>query len=233
MEKKWRVVLVEDHSLLRAGLRALLAQESDLEIIAEADNGRDGIRLAAQLAPDLMIMDLTMPGCSGLEALIDIKRRSPEIRVLVLTVHNDDEYVHASLKAGANGYLLKCATHDELRIAVRTVLAGKIYLSADVSELVVSRYVGGNQKAEQTHWNLLTHRERQVLQLVAEGRTNKHIAKYYSLSVKTVEKHRANIMKKLDMHNVAALTTFAMNHGLVQGDPIRPGTGGHLTVLQG
>lgn len=219
MKKKWRVILIEDHILLRAGLRALLSREPDIdiEVIGEADNGRDGVRLVAQLAPDLVITDLTMPGCNGLEAIIDIKRRCPDVYVLVLTIHKLDEYIHASLRAGANGYILKGATHEELGIAVRTVLAGKTYLSPDISAEVISRFLGDGQKPTRRAWEVLTHRERQVLQLVAEGHGNKYIAEYFCLSVKTVDKHRSNIIRKLDIHHVAGLTKFAIDHGLVQG----------------
>jgi DNA-binding NarL/FixJ family response regulator len=218
MQKKWRVVLVEDHILLRAGLRALLSQDPDIEVVGEADNGRDAIRLIGQLAPHLVLTDLSMPGCNGLEATVDIKRRYPDVKVLVLTIHKADEYIHASLKAGADGYILKVATHDELRIAIRTVLAGKIYLSPDIAEEVIGRYLGGHEKAAaKTTLDTLTHRERQVLQLVAEGHSNKYIASYLCLSVKTVDKHRGNLMKKLDVHNVAGLTTFAVSKGLVSG----------------
>src|SRR5690349_2243482 len=133
MDNKHRILIVEDHTLLRDGLRALLAKEPDLEIAGEADNGRDAVRMAATLAPDLVLMDLTMPGTGGIEAMTEIKRRDPEIKILVLTLHRAEEYIHQSLKAGANGYILKDATHDELCVAIRSVLNGKTYLSPDIS----------------------------------------------------------------------------------------------------
>jgi DNA-binding NarL/FixJ family response regulator len=219
MDGKRRILIVEDHSLLRAGLRALLAQESDLEIAGEADNGRDAIRLVSTLAPDLVLMDLTMPGANGIEAIAEIKRRNPEIKVLVLTLHRAEEYIHQSLKAGADGYILKDATHDELRVAIRSVLNGKTYLSPDISNMVISGYLGSGKGADvYCAWETVTHRERQVLKLVAEGRSNKSIAVYLCLSVKTVEKHRSNLMKKLNLHNASTLTAFAIARGLVVSD---------------
>jgi len=219
MDNKHRILIVEDHTLLRDGLRALLAREPDLEVAGEADNGRDAIRLVATLAPDLVLMDLTMPGTGGIEAMTEIKRRNPEIKILVLTLHRAEEYIHQSLKAGANGYILKDATHDELCVAIRSVLNGKTYLSPDISNMVISGYLGSGKGAgSSSAWETVTHRERQVLKLVAEGRPNKSIAGYLCLSVKTVEKHRSNLMKKLDLHNASMLTAFAIAKGLVVSD---------------
>jgi DNA-binding NarL/FixJ family response regulator len=217
MDDKHRVLIAEDHTLLRAGLRALLLQDPTLEIVGEADNGRDAIRAIAALKPHLVLMDLSMPGMNGIEAITDIKRRYPETRVLVLTIHKTDEYIHESLRAGADGYILKDATHDELRVAIRSVLNGKIYLSPDISSNVINGYLGsakidGNIASP---WDTLTHREREVLKLVAEGHPNKYIAEYLCLSIKTVEKHRSNLMKKLDLHNASTLTAYAIEKGLV------------------
>ena len=161
-------------------------------------------------------MDLTMPGTNGIEAIAEIKRRHPEVKILVLTLHRAEEYVHQSLKAGADGYILKDATHDELRVAIRSVLKGKTYLSPDISNKVISGYLGnGKGTGVSSPWDSVTHRERQVLKLVAEGRPNKSIAEYLCLSVKTVEKHRSNLMKKLDLHNASMLTSFAISKGLL------------------
>ena len=216
MNGKRRILIVEDNTLLRAGLRALLAQEPDIEIAGEADNGRDALRLISTLAPDLVLMDLTMPGTNGIEAIAEIKRCNRHIKILVLTLHRAEEYIHQSLKAGADGYILKDVTHDELRVAIRSVLNGKTYLSPDISSMVISGYLGSGKNAGVTSaWETVTHRERQVLKLVAEGRPNKSIAGYLSLSVKTVEKHRSNLMKKLDLHNASMLTAFAIAKGLV------------------
>ncbi|HZV54741.1 MAG TPA: response regulator transcription factor [Rhodocyclaceae bacterium] len=217
MADKQRVLIVEDHTLLRAGLRALLSEDPRLEIVGESDNGRDAICSISTLNPDLILMDLSMPGMNGIEAIADIKHRYPETRVLVLTIHKTDEYIQESLRAGADGYILKDATHDELRVAVRSVLNGKIYLSPDISSNVISGYLDsahsdGNGSRS---WDALTHREREVLKLVAEGHTNRHIADFLCLSVKTVEKHRSNLMKKLDLHNASTLTAYAIEKGLV------------------
>jgi DNA-binding NarL/FixJ family response regulator len=216
MSKKQRILIVEDHTLLRAGLRALLTQDPDIEIVGEADNGRDAVQSIGTLTPHLVLMDLSMPGMNGIEAIRDIKRRYPETRVLVLTIHKTDEYIHESLRAGADGYILKDATHDELRVAIRSVLNGKTYLSPDISGKVINGYLGaGSSPSPSSAWDSLTHREREVLKLVAEGHPNKYIADYFCLSVKTVEKHRSNLMKKLDLHNASTLTAYAIEKGLV------------------
>jgi DNA-binding NarL/FixJ family response regulator len=216
MSDKQRIFIVEDHTLLRAGLRALLSRDPDIEIVGEADNGRDAIRAIGPLAPNLVLLDLSMPGMNGIEAMMDIKRRNPDTRVLVLTIHKTDEYIHESLRAGADGYILKDATHDELRVAIRSVLNGKTYLSPDISDKVIHGYLGtGKADNIGSTWDTLTHREREVLKLVAEGHPNKYIADYLCLSIKTVEKHRSNLMKKLDLHNASTLTSYAIEKGLV------------------
>ena len=216
MDKKHRILIVDDHTLFRAGVRALLAQDPGIEVVGEADNGRDAIRAVGQLSPDLVLMDLTMPSMNGMEAMTEIKRRYPEVRVLVMTLHKAEDYIHASLKAGADGYILKDATQEEFRLAIRSVLQGKTYLSMDVSSKVVTGYLGGgNSSGASSVYDSLTHREREVLKLVAEGKSNRLVAEYLSLSVKTVEKHRSNLMFKLDLHNVSGLTAYAMEKGLI------------------
>jgi len=197
-------------------LRALLAQDPGIEIVGEAADGRDAVRAVGQYSPHLVLMDLTMPGMNGIEAVTEIKRRYPEVRVLVMTLHKTEDFIHASLQAGADGYILKDATHDELRVAIRSVLLGKTYLSMDVSGKVVSGYLGGGKSASGSSvFDTLTHREREILKLVAEGKPNKGIAEFLNLSVKTVEKHRSNLMSKLDVHNAAGLTAFAIEKGLL------------------
>ena len=209
-----RIVLVEDHALVRAGVQALLARTSDLMVVGEADNGRDAVRVVSQTKPDVVLMDLSMPGMNGMEAIADIKRRFPTTRVLVLTLHKAEEYICASLKAGADGYLLKEAAPDELHSAVRNVANGRVYLSQDVSAKLASFDFRASGNAT-TVWDKLTRREREVLKLVAEGRTNKQIAEFLYLSGKTVEKHRARLMAKLGLRTAAALTTYAIGKGLV------------------
>jgi two-component system, NarL family, response regulator NreC len=216
MDKTQRVLIVDDHTLLRAGLRGLLAQDPDIEIVGEAADGRDAVRAVGQLSPHLVLMDLTMPGMNGIEAVTEIKRRYPDVRILVMTLHKTEDFIHASLRAGADGYILKDATHEELRLAIRSVLQGKTYLSMDVSGKVVSGYLGGGKsRSGSSVFDTLTHREREILKLVAEGKSNKQIAEFLSLSVKTVEKHRSNLMSKLDVHNAAGLTAFAIEKGLL------------------
>jgi DNA-binding NarL/FixJ family response regulator len=219
MNEKRKILIVEDHTLLRVGLRALLSQDPEIEIAGESEDGREAVRAIGILNPDLVLMDLSMPRTNGIDAIREIKRRYPGVRVLVLTVHKADEYIHESLKAGADGYVLKDATHEELRTAIHTVLRGKTYLSPDISGKIITGYLGGgNGTRFSSAWDSVTHRERQVLKLVAEGNSNKHVAEYLCLSVKTVEKHRSNLMKKLDLHSASTLTAFAIDRGLVTSD---------------
>ena len=209
-------MIAEDYTILREGLRSLLSSNPDFDVAGEAKNGRDAVRSIQKFKPDLVLMDLSMPKMDGLDAIREIKKQSPNTKVLVLTVHKAEEYVFASLKAGADGYLLKDATHAELTLAIESVLDGKPYISPGISEKLVAGYLEGRKpvKAESS-WESLTKRERQVLKLIAEGYKNKEIAGYLYISVKTVEKHRSNLMKKLDLHNASALTTFAMGKGLI------------------
>jgi DNA-binding NarL/FixJ family response regulator len=211
-------VIAEDHTILRDGLKSLLSSSPDFEIVGEAADGRDAIRCVEELVPDLVLMDLSMPRLNGLDAIREVKKRNPETKIIALTVHKEEEYVLTALKAGADGYVLKDATHAELLIAVRNVLMGKPYLSPGVSEKVIEGYLDGKKTVkEKSAWQTLTEREREILKLIAEGYKNKEIADYLCISSKTVEKHRSNLMKKLDLHNTAALTAFAMKKGLVEG----------------
>ena len=213
-----RILIADDHNLFRAGLRAMLTQEPGIEIAGEADNGHDAIRLVGELAPDLVLMDLTMPGMNGIEALIEIKRNCPHIRVMIMTMHKTEEYVHAALNAHADGYVVKDAAYDEFRVAIRSVLKGKIYLSMDVSEkLASSYYAGGRSPRGSSVFDSLTHREREVLKLVAEGKSTKGIAEFLALSVRTVGNHRTSLMAKLDIHNIASLTAYAIERRVVGG----------------
>jgi DNA-binding NarL/FixJ family response regulator len=214
---KHLILIVENHALLRAGLRALLSGDPDFEVVGEAANGHDAIQAVRVLQPSLILMDISMPGMNGIEAIIDIKRRSPAVRVIVITIHKEDEYIHSSLSAGADGYLLKDASNEEFQLAIRTVSLGKRYLSPAVSGEMIQRYLGANELAPgQRATSQLSHRERQVLKLIAEGHRNKYIAEYFNLSVKTIEKHRSNLMQKLDLHNSSMLTSYAIEHGLLK-----------------
>ena len=212
--KNLRIVLAEDHTILREGLHALLAADPDFEIIGEARDGREAVRCIEKLEPDLLLMDLSMPRMSGMDAIREIKKRYPEIKIIALTVHKTEEYLLSTLQAGADGYVLKDATHEELVLAIKNVMGGKSYLSPGVSEKVIEGYLEGKE-SNRSPWETLSQREREVLKLIAEGYKNKEIAEDLCISLKTVEKHRANLMKKLDLHNAAALTVYAMQKGLV------------------
>ncbi len=211
-----RILIAEDHTILREGLRALLEDDPGLEIAGEAEDGLEAVRLTEQLDPDLVLMDLSMPRMHGLEAIREISRRQPRVKILVLTVHKNEEYILATFKAGAHGYVLKDATHAELLMALKTVLAGQRYVSPGISDLVIEGFVEGRQGLKtESSWDSLTPREREILKLVAEGNKNKQIADLLCISVKTVESHRANLMKKLDRHSASALTALAIEKGLV------------------
>jgi len=219
--RKYRIVIAEDHTILRAGLRALLASESVLEVVGEAGDGRDAIRCIEKHVPDLVLMDLSMPKLNGMEAIREVKLSCPQTKVIALTVHKTEEYILATLQAGADGYILKEATHDELMSAIHSVLNGKSYLSPGVSHKVIEGYLEGRSKLKvSTSWDTLSKREREILKLIAEGNKNKEIADHLCISVKTVEKHRSNLMKKLDLHNVADLTAFALEKGLISKEGI-------------
>jgi DNA-binding NarL/FixJ family response regulator len=216
MSPKYRIVIAEDHTILREGLRALLSSSPDFDIVGEAEDGREAVRCVEKLKPNLILTDLSMPRMNGMDAIREIRRRAPETKILVLTVHKTEEYILATLKAGADGYLLKDSTHGELLAAVRHVLSGKHYISPGISDKVLDGYLEGRKTLKtRTSWETLTAREREILKLIAEGYKNKQIADDLCISVKTVEKHRANLMEKLNLHNVQALTTYAIERGLV------------------
>lgn len=216
MENPHRIFIAEDHTILREGLRALLSTHSGLEVVGEACDGRDAIRCVGELTPDLILMDLSMPRMDGIPAIREIKKHHPEIKIVVLTVHKTEEYVLAALEAGADGYVLKDATHDELLMAIKSVIADRPYLSPGVSKAVIRGYLQGTTGVETPgQFGKLSPREQEVLKLIAEGYKNREIADFLFLSLKTVEKHRSNLMKKLDLHNAAELTGYAMEKGIV------------------
>jgi DNA-binding NarL/FixJ family response regulator len=216
MKKQYRIVIADDHTILREGLRALLSADPEFDIVGEAEDGRNAIRCVENLMPDLVLMDLSMPRMDGLGAIKEIKKQNPETKIIALTVHKTEEYVLTTLKAGADGYVLKDATHSELVMAIKNVLIGKRYLSPDISAKVIEGYLEGKKTLKaKSAWDTLTQREREILKLIGEGYKNKEVADYLCISLKTVEKHRANLMKKLDLHNAATLTAFAVEKGLV------------------
>ncbi len=216
MSMKRRVVIAEDQTMFREGLRALLSSDPMLEVVGEAEDGREAIRLVEQLGPDLVLMDLSMPRMHGVESIREIKKRAPETKILVLTVHTNEEYILATLDAGAGGYVVKQATYGELLTAIKTVFSGRPYLSPVISEKVISGYLDGKRSLESaSSWDSLTAREREILKLIAEGYKNKEIADLLCLSIRTVEKHRANLMRKLDLRSVSAVTAYAIERGLI------------------
>jgi len=209
-----RILLIEDHAILRDGLRALLEMEPDLQVVGEASSGAEGVRVAQTTQPSLVITDLAMPGGSGLRYIDELRAVNLGLRVLVLTAYCTDEYIRAALSAGADGYVLKDASRPELLQAVRAVIAGQKYFSEPVAARLVSGYLRRNYTATEPSPRI-TEREREVLTRVALGESNKRVAIALRLSIKTVEKHRANLMRKLELHNTAAVTLFAVRNGLL------------------
>ncbi len=212
-----RVLLADNHTLVRAGLRALLQNIEGIQVVAEAGNGREALHLIAVHQPDLVLMDIAMPEMNGLEATAQVVKDFPQVRVIILSMHANEEYVLQALRTGAIGYVLKDAGISELELAVRASVRGETYLSPAVSKHVVADYVrrvGG----ESSSLEQLTSRQREILQLIAEGRTTKEIADLLYISVKTVETHRMQLMKRLDIHDVAGLVRYAIRMGLVLPD---------------
>lgn len=214
---KISVLIVDDHAILREGLRALLSLYPDFEVVGEAEDGLEAINKTRELSPDIVLMDIAMPVLGGLEATLEIRKQSPGSRVVILTQHDDTEYIFPMLKAGAAGYVLKKAVGTELVAALRAVHHGGSFLYPSVAKAVIEGYVHKGEDTESSY-DRLTDRERQVLKLIAEGRTSKEIAELLSLSVKTVIAHRANLMEKLDIHNRTELVKYAIRKGLVQVD---------------
>ena len=209
-------MIAEDHAIVREGLRALFASRAGYQVLGEAADGLEAVRCAEEWKPDLVILDLTMPGMNGLDALREIKRVSETTRVLVLTVHSTDEYVLTALRAGADGYVLKDSGTTEILLAASSLAEGQRYLCSQIASTVISSYVGGKgDPASGPNLGELSERERQVLTLIAQGQRNRQIADQLCISVKTVEKHRANMMQKLQLNTVPALTAYAIEKGLI------------------
>lgn len=213
-----KIIIADDHRILREGLVALLRQQSDLEVVGEASDGRTAVELAKKLRPDLVIMDVTMPDLNGVEATRQIVSQAPGVKVLGLSMHADRRFVTRMLQAGASGYLLKDGAFEELTVAIQTVLENRTYLSNGPTGVVVKSYVQQLSAAGSPDAPLPTAREREVLQLLAEGKSTKNIAGLLHVSVKTVETHRAKLMNKLDLHSVAELTKYAVREGLTTLD---------------
>jgi len=208
-----RIILADDHAIVRHGLNRSFQQEEDCEIIAQAEDGRTSVELARELSPDVVVMDIGMPDLNGIEATRQITRESTQVKVIALSMHSGRKYVTEMFKAGASGYLLKNCDFEELVDAVRIVVGGKTYISPSISDVVVQNYLNGSAE-EDSAFSVLTRREREVIQLLAEGKTTKQAALSLYISPKTVEAHRLNIMNKLDMDSIAELTKYAIQEGL-------------------
>jgi len=206
-----RTILADDHRMFRDGLRALIEKEQDIKVIGEAENGRATVQLVRELSPDVVVMDIGMPDLNGVEATRQIAAQCPSVRVIALSMHSDKRFVTEMLHAGASGYLLKDCAFQELAQAIRTVARNQAYLSPPIAKAVITNYAGRSSRRKAS---ALTSREREVLQLLAEGKNTKEIASALNVSVKTVETHRAQIMERLDLHSVAELTKFAIREGL-------------------
>ena len=213
-----RILLAEDHAMVREGLRSVVEEEPGLEVAGEADNGREAVRLTRELSPGVVVMDIGMPDLNGVDATRQILARSGEIKVIALSVHTDKRMVAGMLEAGASGYVPKISAARELITAIRTVEGGGVYLSPKVQAVVIQGFLGNLEEGQVEISEDLTAREREVLQLIAEGRTSKEIASELNRSIKTIQSHRQNIMDKLNLHNVASLTKYAIRAGLTPLD---------------
>ncbi|MBI2060839.1 MAG: response regulator transcription factor [Nitrospirae bacterium] len=215
--KQITVLLADDHTIVRQGLRALLQAEPDIDVVGEAEDGRSAFRRVQEIQPDVVVMDIAMRKLGGIEAVRRIRRQSPRIKILILSMYADDEYVRQATEAGASGYLVKGSPAAELVTAIREVVKGNVFFSPAISSLLVEDLINHSHEGtdDPTH-RKLTPREREVLQLIAEGLSNKEIAKELSISVKTVEKHRQRIMDKLNIHSVVGLTRHAIQVGIIR-----------------
>ena len=216
MPKKNRIVIAEDHKILREGLSSLLTADGDMEVVGDAGDGMTAIRTIRNTLPDLVLLDLNMPKMDGIAVIREIKKHSPEVRILALTMYRNEDYILEVFNSGGDGYCLKSSGKDDLMTAINTVLSGKPYVSPEISGLVLQGYLESRRKSRMiSSLETLTQREKEVLKLVGEGFQNKEIADYLCISPKTVEKHRANIMRKLDLHSASELTAYAIEKGLV------------------
>jgi DNA-binding NarL/FixJ family response regulator len=215
-----RVLIADDHAIVREGVRALLTLSDDMTVVGEAANGREAIDLARKLRPDVILMDIAMPGLGGLEATIEIRKENPEARILVLTQYEDREYIRRFLKAGVSGYVLKKAAGSDLTSAIRAVHRGGLVLDPEVAREAMREQAGAAAPgAAADPYESLTDREKQVLKLVAEGHSNKDVAELLDISVKTAMSHREHIMQKLDLHSRTELIRFAIQQGVIRVDP--------------
>lgn len=214
-----RIILADDHAIVRHGLNKLIQQQKDMEVIAQAADGHSTVELTRELSPDIVIMDIGMPDLNGIDATSQIIHEFPQVKIIGLSMHSGKKFVIEMLKAGASGYLLKDCALEELTTAINVVASGKTYLSPSITDVVVENYVRHSQKKESSAFSLLSQREREVLQLMAEGETTKQIGLKLHISPKTVEGHRLRIMEKLNMDSVAKLTKYAIQEGLTSPEP--------------
>ena len=217
---KIRILLADDHAILRAGLVRLLGEEKDIEVVGEAENGREAVQKVQELHPDIVLMDIGMPVMNGMEATKQIKKRDAKVKVLVLTMHDNEEYLFQVLQAGAAGYVLKKAADSDLINAIHVVSRGDCFLYPSAAKMVVEDYLDKLKNGQEptSSFDTLTDREREILTLVAEGHTNREIAENLFISVKTVETHKANIMEKLNLHKRAELVKYAIRKGMLRVD---------------
>ncbi|MBI5409564.1 MAG: response regulator transcription factor [Nitrospirae bacterium] len=213
-----RIILADDHKIMREGLRTLLEKQDDFLIIAEAGNGRTTVKLAEEHNPDLVVMDTVMPDLNGIEATRQIIARNPKIKIIALSMHSDKQFVMQMLKAGASGYILKDCAFKELVYAIQSVVDGYIYLSPRINTILLKERVFEHKEVNASAFAALSNREREVLQLIAEGRSTKEIAETLFVSVKTIETHRQQIMSKLNIHSIAGLTKYAIREGLTTAE---------------
>ncbi len=213
---KTRILIADDHALVREGVAALLQLQDDMEVVGEACDGREALRLTAKLQPDIVLMDIAMPGLGGLEATTEIRKTMPETRILVLSQYDDREYISRLLKAGVSGYILKHAVGTDLVSAIRAVARGEFYLYSGIASSVVNGFLDKEQTLSEDPYDKLTDREKQVLKLIAEGNTHKEIAGLLDISTKTVIAHQTHLSEKLDIHSRADLIKFAIRRGIIK-----------------
>jgi len=215
MKKKTSVVLAENQFIVREGIKALLSKMDDITIIGDVDNGADAIKMIIEKSPDLVIVDIMMPKKNGIEVIRHVKSTTPDVKCMVLSAYQEDEYIFASMKAGANGYLLKDSSFEELKIAIRSIIQGKSYIGSDIANVFLNGMLHRNSSFQQDNpytskWDSLTQREKEIANMIATGKNNKEIASDLCISIKTVGTHRSNIMRKLKLNNSAALTAFVI-----------------------